>query len=145
MHNVIEDFLANPCAETFKPIKSNSYLLAKIFRLDEELAKEFFGFAEWFLIKKKTTNLDIKEKVVVQDGLKSAISCFADAIKYYHTLNYDERKNWQNEFISHAQTVKDCQYLLYTLNKSHRKEVVEKMHTLAITDEDKKIAFSYTI
>lgn len=70
MYNVLEHFFANPCTDTFEPIRRNSYLLTKVFREDEDLAKEFFGRNEWSLIDKEATDLDIKEKAIVKSNLK---------------------------------------------------------------------------
>ena len=70
MYNVVENFLANPCADTFEKIRHNSYLLAKVFREDEDLAKEFFGYDEWSMIDKETTDLDVREQSIVKDNLK---------------------------------------------------------------------------
>lgn len=71
MYNVIENFLANPCDETFKPIRHNKYLLAKVFRKDEDLAKEFFSLDEWSMMDKEVTDLDIREQAIVKDCLKA--------------------------------------------------------------------------
>ena len=143
--NALDLFLVAPNAENFKGIQNNAWMMTRVFERDEELAKKYFKFEEWFKICRDLGGLSEEEKVTFKNLLKSSVSSFAEAIKYYYSLGYDERIAWQNEFINHAKTVKDCQYLLYTLNKSHRKEIVEKMHKVAISDEDKKIAFSYRI
>ena len=144
MYNVVENFLANPCRETFGKIRNNPYLLKRTFELDYELAKEFFVFKDW-LILLSFVGITAEEQSTFKNHLKECISSFSDAIKYYHQLNYEERLAYQSEFIEQAKTVKDCQYLLYSLNKDHRKEIVEKMQQVAVTDEDKRIAFSYVI
>ena len=143
--NALELFLTAPNAENFKNIRNNAWMMTRVFQRDEGLAKEWFKFEEWFQICKNSSGLTEDEKVKSKDLLKSSVSSFADAIKYYHTLNYEDRIAWQKEFIDHAKTVKDCQYLLYSLHKGHRKEIVEKMQKIAITDEEKKIAYSYVI
>ena len=145
MYNVLENFWANPCADTFEKIRYNSCLLTKVFREEKDIAKAFFGFAEWFLIKKETANLDAKEKIIVQENLKSTISCFDDAIKYYYSLGYNDRIAWQKDFISYATTMKSLQSALSLVGKEYRKEIVEKMREIAITDKEKQIAFSYVI
>lgn len=70
---------------------------------------------------------------------------FSEAIKHFYSLNYDERMAWQKEFINCAKTVKDLQFVLSLVDKSFRKEIVEKMRKVAVTDEEKKIAFLYKI
>ena len=69
MYNVVENFLANPCEDTFKQIQGNRHLLLKVFREDEDLAKEFFGIADWRLINDKATDLDIREMVYVRHAI----------------------------------------------------------------------------
>lgn len=68
MYNVLRNFLANPWPETFKPIRNNVYLLTRVFREDEDLAKEYFGLAEWSLIE--TADLDRRELEIVKNILK---------------------------------------------------------------------------
>lgn len=143
--NTLDLFLIAPNAENFKKIQGNAWMLTRVFQKDEELAKKWFKFEEWFQIIKDLSGLTEDEKARSKNLLKSSVSSFADAIKYYHTLNYEDRMAWQNEFINRAKTIKDCQYLLYTLNNGHRKEIVEKMQKIAVTDEEKKIAYSYAI
>ena len=67
MYNVIEKFLENPCEKTFSSIRNNNYLLLKLFREDEDLAKEFFGQDEWSLIE--TADLDKREQEIVKKAL----------------------------------------------------------------------------
>lgn len=141
--NALDLFLVAPNAENFKRINDNAWMMTRVFEKDEELAKKYFKFEEWFKICKNSSGLSEEEKSAFKDFLKSSVSSFAEAIKYYHTLGYEDRIAWQKEFIDHAKTVKDCQYLLYTISKSHRKEIVEKMQKVATSDEDKRIAFSY--
>lgn len=143
--NSLDLFLIAPNPENFKKIQNNAWMMTRVFQKDEELAKKFFKFEEWFKICKDLSGLEEDEKATLKGLLKSSVSTFADAIKYYYSLGYNDRIAWQNEFFSYAKTVKDCQYLLYTLDKGHREEIVEKMQELAISNEDKKIAFSYKI
>jgi len=141
--NALDLFLTAPNAENLKKIQNNSWMLTRVFQKDEPLARQFFKFEEWFQICKDLSGLTEEEKATFKELLKSSVSTFAEAIKYYHTLGYDDRIAWQKDFIGHAKTVKDCQYLLYSMHKGHRKEIVEKMQKVAVSDEDKKIAFSY--
>ena len=143
--NALDLFLIAPNAENFKKIQDNAWMMTRVFQKDEELAKKYFKFEEWFKICKDLSGLDEDEKSALKDILKSSVSSFDEAIKYYHTLGYDDRIAWQNEFLSHAQSVKDCQYLLYTMDKGYRKEIVEKMQKLAVSDEDKRVASSYKV
>ena len=69
MYNVVENFLANPCKDTFKPIQGNCYLLLKVFRGDENLAKEFFGVEDWRLINDEATDLEIREQAFVKHAI----------------------------------------------------------------------------
>lgn len=73
MYSVVKNFLANPWPETFKPIRNNVYLLTRVFREDEDLAKEYFGLAEWSLIEKEVTDLDIREKEFVKNRISDCI------------------------------------------------------------------------
>lgn len=141
--NALDLFLTAPNAENLKKIQNNSWMLTRVFQKDEPLARQFFKFEEWFQICKDLSGLTEEEKTTFKDLLKSSVSTFDEAIKYYHTLGYEDRIAWQKDFIGHAKTVKDCQYLLYSMHKGHRKEIVEKMQKVAVSDEDKKIAFSY--
>ena len=143
--NALDIFMIAPNAENLKKIQNNGWMLTRVFQKDESLAKQFFKFEEWFQICKDLSDLTDEEKAKFKDLLKSSVSTFAEAIKYYHTLGYEDRIAWQNDFIDHAKTVKDCQYLLYSMDKRHRKKIVEKMQKVAVTDEDKKIAFGYSI
>ena len=143
--NALDLFLTAPNQETFKAIQGNAWMLTRVFQKDEELAKKWFKFEEWLQICKDPSGLTEDEKAKSKDLLKSSVSSFVEAIKYYHTLGYGDRTAWQKEFIDYAKTVKDCQYLLYSLHNEHRKEIVEKMQKIAVTDEEKKIAYSYAI
>lgn len=138
-------FLDAPTAENFKNIKDNPWMLTRAFQKNEELAKKYFKFEEWLKVHDRLVDLTEDEKSKVKDLLKSSVSSFPEAIKYYHTLNYEDRTAWQKDFISRATTVKDCQYAMSLVNKEHREEIVKKMRRIAITDEDKKIAYSYVI
>jgi len=141
--NALDMFMLAPSAENLKKIQNNSWMLTRVFQKDEALAKQFFKFEEWFQICKDLSGLTEEEKTTFKDLLKSSVSTFDEAIKYYHTLSYEDRIAWQKDFIGHAKTVKDCQYLLYSMHKGHRKEIVEKMQKVAVSDDDKKIAFGY--
>ena len=143
--NALDLFLIAPNSENFKKIQSNAWMLTRVFQRDEKLAMDYFKFEEWFKICKDLSGLTDEEKATFRDLLKSSVSTFGEAIKYYHTLGYENRIAWQKDFINHAKTVKDCQYLLYTIGGGHRKEIVEKMQKIAVTDEEKKIAYSYAI
>ena len=143
MMNALDIFMLAPNAENFKKIRNNAWMMTRVFDKDEELAKRYFKFEEWFKICQDLSGLTKEEKATFRNLLKSSVSTFAEAIKYYHTLDYENRIAWQKDFIEHAKTVKDCQYLLYTIGSGHRKEIVEKMQKVAVSDEDKKIAFSY--
>lgn len=70
---------------------------------------------------------------------------FSEAIRYYYSLKYDERIAWEKQLIDHAKNVKDLQSVMNLLNGKHRKEIIEKMREIAVTDEEKKIAFWYKI
>ena len=144
MYNVLENFLANPCADTFEQIRHNSYLLVSVFRADENLAKKFFGFAEWFLVLKEQKLSEV-ENVVAKAYLKSSVSSFAEATKYFYSLGYDDRMAWSEELIRHAKTIKELQSLLGIVKREYRQKIVEKMREIATSDEEKRIAFSYVI
>jgi hypothetical protein len=67
MYNVLENFLANPYADTFEQIRHNSYLLCRVFRENKDLAVEFFGCDEWRLILKEIDDLDSGELNFIAD------------------------------------------------------------------------------
>lgn len=69
MYNVVENFLANPCEDTFKPIQGNCHLLLKTFREDEDLAKKFFDLEDWRLINNEATDLEIREIAFVRHAI----------------------------------------------------------------------------
>lgn len=67
MYNVLENFLVNPCADTFEQIRHNSYLLSRVFRERKDLATEFFDYDEWLLILKEVDDLDNNEIDFIAD------------------------------------------------------------------------------
>ena len=150
--NPLNLFRNAPNPETFKGIQKNPWMLSRIFQGDKELAKKYFSFNEWLKICKNPSSLEENEIIEVEDLLKSSISSFDDAIKYHFYLPYDHRINWRNEFIDYAKSVKDLQFILNHIDKPnqreyeiYRKKIVSKMRQIAITKEEKKIAFSYKI
>ena len=70
---------------------------------------------------------------------------FQEATKHYFSLGYDDRMAWQKEYIDYANTVKDLQFVMNHISKDYRKEIVERMREIAVTDEEKKIAYFYKI
>ena len=67
MYNVLENFLVNPCADTFEQIRHNSYLLSRVFREKRDLATKFFGYDEWLLILKEIDDLNDSEIDFIAD------------------------------------------------------------------------------
>ena len=143
--NALDLFLTAPNAEHLKSIQNNAWMLTRVFQKDAKVAKEHFKFEEWLKISKEGTIISKEEKAELEKLLKSSVSTFGDAIKYYYTLGYDNRMAWQKDFIGYAKTVKDLQRVLNLVDKKYRKEIVEKMQKIAVTDEDKQIAFFYKI
>ena len=62
----------------------------------------------------------------------------------------DGRVSWRDEFINCAKSVKDLQFILENIDETnqqkdeaYRKKIITKMQEIAITQEDKQIAFSF--
>jgi hypothetical protein len=70
---------------------------------------------------------------------------FTEATKHYFSMKYEERVAWQKEFINQAKTVKDLQFVMNQVSREYRKEIVEKMREVAVTEKEKKIAYFYRI
>ena len=70
---------------------------------------------------------------------------FSEAVKYYYSLRHDERVAWQEEFINHANTVKDLQFVLGHVHKKYRKSIVTKMRQVAKNADERKIASFYRV
>ncbi len=143
--NVLDLFIDVPNAENFKRIQQSAWLLERVFQRDKEIAKKFFGFEDWFKVAKDANDLDSEESRLLKFYFESSISCFCDAVKYFHFLGYDERILWVPKFIDHANSVADLKYILNHVDKKYRSTIVSKMREIAKTDEEKKIAFSYLI
>ena len=143
--NALDLFLTAPNAENFKKIQDNPWMLSRVFVKDEEHARMFFKFEEWLKISKDMGGSLGEKDSTLKDLLKSSVSTFSDAMKYYHTLGYDDRIAWQKDFIGYAKTVSDLQKVLHLVGNEYRKEIVEKMRRIAVIDKDKRIAFSYSI
>ena len=150
--NALDLFRSAPNPETFKGIKNNPWMLSRVFQGNGDLAEKYFSFNEWLEICKNPNSLEGNEIVEAKKLLKSSISSFDDAIKYHFYLPYDDRVNWRDEFIDYAKSVKDLRFVLEHIDKTnqqeyemYRKKIVTKMQEIAITQEDKKIAFSYKI
>ena len=120
-------------------------MLSRVFVKDEEHAKMYFKFEEWFKISKDMRGSIGEKESTLKELLKSSVSTFDDALKYYYSLGYDERMAWQKDFIGYAKTVNNLQKVLNLVDKKYRKDIVEKMQEIAVTDEEKRIAFSYMI
>jgi len=148
--NPLDLFRDAPNPETFKGIKENPWMLSRVFQGDEELAKKFFSFDEWLKICQGPNSLKKNEITKAEDMLKSSISSFDNAKKYHFHLRYDGRISWRDEFIKCAKNVKDLQFILENIDETnqqkdeaYRKKIVTKMQEIAITQEDKQIAFSF--
>lgn len=135
-----KDFLENPSEETFSLIENNSSALNDVYNNAPHLADQFFQFKHWFLLYRERNNSeDIHKKMI--DSEKT----FDDAFKLHYSLNYDERQKHIPRLIELASTVKNCSSALHALGNSYRKEIIEKMHEVAVTEEDKKFASFYKI
>lgn len=143
--NALDLFLTAPNQEPFKAIQGNAWMLTRVFQKNEELAKNWFKFGEWFKIYQDLNSFDDDEKTKIRAFLKSSVSSFDEAIKYYYSLGYDDRMAWQQDFINHAKTVENLRFVLHQVNQKYRKEIIEKMRNVAASDEEKKIAYSYAI
>ena len=150
--NALDLFLVAPNQETFKAIQGNAWMLTRVFQKDKEHAKKYFKFEEWLKICQDLNGFNDEEKKELKDLLKSSVLSFDDAKKYHFSLPYSERVDWRDEFIKHANCVKDLRFVLDHIDKPNQKEyeiyrtkIVTKMREVAITDEDKKIAFGYVI
>ena len=73
------------------------------------------------------------------------IKNFTDAIKHYYSLGYEDRILFSPSLIELASTVKDLIYVLNLVGNKYRTQIVKKMQEIAISDEEKRIAYSYKI
>ena len=74
-----------------------------------------------------------------------AIESFNDGLKYHYILGYDDRKAHEPELIKLASTVRELSSTLQLIGNKYRKEIVEKMREVAVTDEDKEFIKFYKI
>ena len=135
-----KDFLENPSEETFSLIENNSSALNDVYNNAPHLADQFFQFKHWFLLYRERNNS--KE---VLEKMKEAEKTFDDAFKLHYSLGYEERKNHESRMIELANTVRECSSTLHLLGNEYRKEIIEKMNEVAVTEEDKKFASFYKI
>lgn len=135
-----KDFLENPSEETFSLIENNSSALNDVYNKAPHLADKFFQFNHWFLLYRERNNSkDILQK------MRDSEQTFEDAFKLHYQLTYDERQEHIPRLIELASTVRNCSSALHLLGNRYRKEIIEKMNQVAITDEDKAFASFYKI
>lgn len=135
-----KNFLENPNEETFSLIENNSSALNDVYQKAPDLADQFFQFKHWFLLYRERNNS--KE---VLEKMKEAEKTFDDAFKLNYSLGYEERKNHESRMIELANTVRECSSILHLLGNEYRKQIIEKMNQVAVTEEDKKFASFYKI
>lgn len=135
-----KDFLENPNEETFSLIEDNASALNDVYNKAPHLADKFFQFKHWFLLYRERNNSeDIHKKMFDSE------QTFDDAFKLHYNLNYDERQEHIPRLIELASTVRNCSTALHLLGNQYRKEIIEKMNQVAVTEEDKKFASFYKI
>ena len=135
-----KNFLENPSEETFSLIEDNASALNDVYNKAPHLADQFFKFKHWFLLYRERNNSENIHKKML-DSEKT----FEDAFKLHYNLNYEERQKHIPKLIELASTVRDCSSALHLLGNSYRKEIIEKMNQVAVTEEDKKFASFYKI
>lgn len=138
MHNLVKNFLHDP--KQLKALENSATLLNEAFLANPEICYRFFHFQHWHLIYR-----DANKSPEIRDAMRSCVNSFADGIKCYYSLFYDDRKAYAPKLIELANSVQDLVYLLELIDNSYRKEIVEKMRQVASTDAEKKKANSYRV
>jgi len=115
----VKHFLEDPKPGTFKEIDGLGYALFQVVEIKPDLAKQYFTFENWLELENNPLlQKDEATNQLIQRQLKSSIKNFSDGYRYYYTLDYDVRKTYANELIKLAQTEKDFNRLLSTLDES---------------------------
>ena len=140
MEKLTMHFLENPNEETFSLIAISPYALNEVFKHAPNLADQFFQFHHWYrLYRERNSSKPILNK------MRDAVKTFDDGLKYHYILGYDDRKAHEPELIKLASTVRELSSTLHLIGNKYRKEIIEKMREVAVTDEDIKFASFYKI
>ena len=138
MNTLVSHFLNDP--KQLKALENNASLLNEAFYANKDLCYKFFTFQHWHLIYR-----DVNKSTEILDAMRSNVGSFADGVKCYHALAYDDRKNYIQNLINLANSVQDLEFVLRLVGNSYRKQIVEKMKQVATTDEDRKKVSFYHI
>lgn len=140
MEKLVKNFIENPNEETFNLVEISSFALNEVFKHAPELADQFFQFRHWYhLYRERNSSQPVLNK------MRDAVKTFDDGLKYHYILGYDDRKAHEPKLIELANTVKELTSTLHLIGNKYRKEIVEKMREIAVTDEDKKTVSFYHI
>lgn len=146
MNQLTTIFLENPNEKNLKIIGNQTFILGEIFDANPTLAKRFFTFDHWHLLYRSVFCIKDKLKAKeIQQHLLDNVKTFDHAVKYFYTLNYEERIAYQHKLVEYANSVKELTSALYILNGKYRTEIVKKMRQVAVTNEEISIANSYQL
>lgn len=140
MEKLTKNFIEDPNEETFSLIEISSFALNEVFKRAPNLADQFFQFNHWYRIYREANSSPL-----ILSRMQNSEKTFDDAFKLHYSLGYDERKKHEPRLIELASTVKECSSTLHLLGNAYRKEIIEKMHEVAVTDEDKEFIKFYKI
>ena len=137
----LKNFIENPNEETFHLVEISSNALNEVLKHAPQLADRFFQFHHWYRIYRETNNSPL-----ILNKMRDAVKTFDDSLKYHYILRYDDRMAHETELIKIANTVKELTSLLHLFGgNKHRKEIIEKMKKVAISDEEKETVSLYKI
>lgn len=140
MEKLTKNFIEDPNEETFSLIEISSFALNEVFKRAPNLADQFFQFNHWYRIYREANSSPL-----ILSRMQNSEKTFDDAFKLHYSLGYDERKKHEPRLIELANTVKELTSTLHLIGNKYRKEIVEKMREIAVTDEDKKTVSFYHI
>lgn len=140
MEKLTKNFIEDPNEETFSLIEISSFALNEVFKHAPNLADQFFKFKHWHLLFR-----DRNSSQAVQNKMRDAIETFEDGFKYCYALNYNDRIAYEPELIKLASTVQELKCTHHALGNKYRKEIIEKMREVAVTEEEKMEVSRYEI
>lgn len=140
MEKLTKQFIENPNEESFSLIEASSFALNEVFKHAPNLADQFFKFRHWYLLYRERNNLPS-----ILKKMGDSVESYNDGLKYHYILEYEDRKAHEAELIKLANSVKELSATLLLIGNKYRKEIVEKMRKVAISEEEKKDVSRYEI
>ena len=140
MEKLTKQFIEDPNEETFSLIEISSFALNEVFKHAPNLADQYFRFRHWYLLYRERNNYPS-----ILKKMGDAVESYNDGLKYHYILGYDDRKAHEPELIKLANTVRELSATLLLIGNKYRKEIVEKMRKVAVSEEDKEFASRYEI